>query len=222
MIRTLYKWLHGVLPGFIGAVTTEMFLALLVFAGPTVFMGALFSHLAQQAKNKRGGVGIAFSINTFGGSLAAPLFGVVLMPAIGIKASLIAIGVGYLALVPRITWLKARIYVPIAFAGLVAFIPLSKHLITRDNNEEIITHREGLMGSVTVLETSEGDLRLKVNDRFQMGGTASVFSDRSQGHIPLLLHPNPQRVLFLGRRRCRSGAGMLILKQMVWNLYQRL
>jgi spermidine synthase len=31
-----------------------------------------------------------------------------------------------------------------------------------------------------------------------MGGTGSAFSDRRQAHLPLLLHPDPQRALFLG------------------------
>jgi spermidine synthase len=31
-----------------------------------------------------------------------------------------------------------------------------------------------------------------------MGSTSSKFSDGRQGHIPLLLHPNPKRALFLG------------------------
>lgn len=198
LVRPLNRWIHKLLTGFNGAVTTEMLLALLVFAGPTILMGALFSHMVQQARNKHGGVGMSFSINTIGCSIAAPLFGVILVPVIGLKASLIAVGIGYLALLPRLTWRRVRAYVPIILAGLVALIPLSSHLITKDDSEEILIYREGLLGSVTVLKSVQGDLRLKVNDRFQMGGTASVFSDRSQGHIPLMLHPNPQRVLFLG------------------------
>jgi spermidine synthase len=126
------------------------------------------------------------------------LFGVVLVPAIGLKVSLIIVGVGYLILLPRLSWRQPRVYVLIALAGLVAFAPLSTHLITRNNGEKLLIYREGILGSVTVLKTVQGDLCLKVNDRFQMGGTSSQFSDRSQGHIPLLLHPNPHHVLFLG------------------------
>ena len=197
-VRPIYQWIHNLLPGLIGAVTSEMTVAVIVFAGPTIFMGALFSHLAQQVCNKTGGVGIAFSINTLGCSLAAPLFGIVLVPVIGIKASLILIAVGYLTLLPRSTWRKAKVYIPFTLAGMIALIPLTTHLTTINDGEKIITHREGLMGNVTVIKNTQGDFLLKVNDRFQMGGTASVFSDRSQGHIPLLLHPNPRRALFLG------------------------
>lgn len=54
------------------------------------------------------------------------------------------------------------------------------------------------MAAVTVVRDEMGETHLKVNNRFQMGGTSSVFSDRRQGHIPLLLHPHPKRALFLG------------------------
>jgi spermidine synthase len=37
-----------------------------------------------------------------------------------------------------------------------------------------------------------------VNHRQQMGGTAAAVAERRQAHIPLLLHPNPKRALFLG------------------------
>ena len=52
--------------------------------------------------------------------------------------------------------------------------------------------------TVFVVEDREGHYYLKVNNKFLMGSTASQFSDGRQGHIPLLLHPNPKRALFLG------------------------
>ena len=54
------------------------------------------------------------------------------------------------------------------------------------------------MATVTVVEDQAGENYLKVNNKFQMGSTASSFSDLRQGHIPLLLHPHPRKALFLG------------------------
>ena len=54
------------------------------------------------------------------------------------------------------------------------------------------------MATVAVVEQPPGDLVLKVNDRFNMGSTATAFAEKRQGHLPLLLHPHPQRALFLG------------------------
>jgi spermidine synthase len=54
------------------------------------------------------------------------------------------------------------------------------------------------MASVSVLQDNNGDMHLKVNNHFQMGGTTSVYSDRRQAILPLLLHENPKSALFLG------------------------
>ena len=54
------------------------------------------------------------------------------------------------------------------------------------------------MASVSVMQDDRRQLHLKVNNHFQMGGTTSVYSDRRQAYLPLLLHPNPKNALFLG------------------------
>ena len=54
------------------------------------------------------------------------------------------------------------------------------------------------MATVTVVQDAGHDRYLKVNNHFVMGGTASFFSDARQALIPLLLHPRPQKALFLG------------------------
>ena len=54
------------------------------------------------------------------------------------------------------------------------------------------------MASVAVTATPDGHRALRVNNRFQMGGTAAALAERRQAHLPLLLHPSPQRALFLG------------------------
>src|SRR5437667_5231159 len=54
------------------------------------------------------------------------------------------------------------------------------------------------MASVAVLEDAGGHKTLRVNNRFQMGGTGSAEAEYRHAHIPLLLHPAPRRALFLG------------------------
>ncbi|HEY0551277.1 MAG TPA: MnmC family methyltransferase, partial [Verrucomicrobiae bacterium] len=62
---------------------------------------------------------------------------------------------------------------------------------------EVVDFREGIMASVAVI--AEGSNRtLRVDNSFQMGGTASAEAEYRQAHIPLLLHPAPRRALFLG------------------------
>lgn len=58
--------------------------------------------------------------------------------------------------------------------------------------------RAGRMATVSVTESPDGQRTLFVNNRFQMGGTAATIPELRHAHIPLLLHPAPQRALVLG------------------------
>src|SRR5256885_13435646 len=54
------------------------------------------------------------------------------------------------------------------------------------------------MASVAVIENDNHDRVLRVDNRFQMGGTAAAPAEYRHAHIPLLLPPAPRRALFLG------------------------
>ncbi len=192
-----FKELYG--NGFKAAVAAELSIALLFFLLPTTSMGATFSLLAQSLKNRNNGVGRALCLNTLGGALGLFCFGVLLLPGIGIKYSLLAIPVLYMLCIPRIK----RVYIPAAgflilLALFIAQKPYSHRFVTLVKGDTIAFHKEGVMASVSVIKDSRGGLHLKVNNRFQMGGTTSVYSDRRQAYFPILLHPKPKKALFLG------------------------
>ena len=65
--------------GRMGPRAAESCVAAAVFLGPTLVMGALFSHLAQAAKQHHKGLGAALAVNTLGGAGAPLLFGIVLL-----------------------------------------------------------------------------------------------------------------------------------------------
>src|ERR1700737_4834578 len=54
------------------------------------------------------------------------------------------------------------------------------------------------MVTAGVVSDSTGARYLEVNGHFRMGGTNSMRSDYRQAILPLLLHPQPHRALFLG------------------------
>ena len=189
-------WLGG---GFFGSIAGELVLSAVIFLLPTVLMGATFSHLAQAARRRRGGFGRALGINTAGGALAPLVFGVLLLPQAGAKLSLILVSLGYLILLAPAGIKKA---LPVGLPLLLAVVILlgfgPMHLVSVPRGAKIAAYVEGVMAAVSVLESADGEFYLKVNNQFVMGGTASSYSDRRQGHIPLLLHPHPERALFLG------------------------
>lgn len=175
---------------------SEMLVAAAVFGLPTILMGAVFSHLAQAARRNEGGVGRAVAVNTFGATLAGALFGTVLLPALGSKWTLAVASLGYLVLIPR--W-KRGLW-PGVLTALVLFStqPLVLRIVTLPPTGKLRDYREGAMASVAVVETPDGHRSLRINNRFQMGGTAAALAERRQAHLPLLLHPSPRRALFLG------------------------
>src|SRR5262249_9686054 len=44
----------------------------------------------------------------------------------------------------------------------------------------------------------EGDTQLRLDSYYTLGGSASAANERRQGLVPLLLHPDPHRVAFIG------------------------
>ena len=74
-----------------GAMGGEICAAAVVLLLPTILMGMTFSHLAQSACGKKGGLGRALSVNTVGAAGAPFLFGVVVLPAIGLKTALVLV-----------------------------------------------------------------------------------------------------------------------------------
>ncbi|MCB2183019.1 MAG: hypothetical protein KQH63_13375 [Desulfobulbaceae bacterium] len=198
--ETIFIFLQTVFgSGFWPAITAEMVLALVLFLLPTLAMGATFSHLAQYLRGSEGGVGRALCMNTIGGSLAPLLFGIWLVPRVGIKMCLLLVAGSYLFLVPR--WRIATLpmtSVSIALLCFILFSPFKYQFVSLPEGDRVVAYQEGVMASVSVVEDERQDLHLKVNNRFQMGGTTSVFSDRRQAHLPLLLHSDPKSALFLG------------------------
>jgi len=192
--------LRGLLPSSVpGAIAVELGVAATVFLAPTVAMGALFAHLAQIASDRDGGVGLAFAANTAGAALAPILFGPILMPLLGAKLALVLIAVGYVLAVPSWRWTALAPSAAVAALALAPLMtPLSLRFVEIPPGGTMLWHRDGIMAAVSVVRDRAGDHHLAVNNRFRMGGTASVRSDYREADIPLLLHPAPGRALFLG------------------------
>jgi Spermidine synthase len=211
LARPLYDALRDVTAAdLLGGVTAELAVATLVLFVPTVLMGATFSHVAQRIRDARDRLGHAVAVNTLGAAAAPLVFGVGLLPAIGSKAALLAVAAGYLPLVPptgRWRWAATAAIASAAVLFLVATADF--RFVEVPEGGDIVSHDEGVMAAVSVVSDSRGYRFLKVNDEFRMGSTASVYSDRRQADVPLLLHPHPRRALFLGLGPGATLAGVL-------------
>ncbi len=187
-------------PGMAGALASEATLALAAFALPTVLMGALFSHLATEARQAGIGFSRALGVNTLAAALAPLLFGVLVLPAVGAKLALLAVPLGYLLLAQRAWFARGAVgAVTVALALLAP--PLA--FIDVPEGGRLISYTEGAMAAVSVVEDAEGVSRLRIDNRQQEGSSATLLADARQALLPLLLHPAPSKALFLG-----LGTGM--------------
>jgi len=197
VMTTARAWYRSFRLSWGDIVLSEFAMSVLVFAWPTIMMGLLFSHLAQLARGDRGGVGKVLAINTTGAALAPIWFGIIMVPELGLKWSLLAIAFGYLFLIPNM--LRKHWLLPLA---VIAFVLMSTLVrfepITLRGSDVRLIEKPGVMASVAVVQDTKGHRSLRINNHYAMGGTSSPNFERTQGVIPLLLHEDPQQMLFLG------------------------
>jgi spermidine synthase len=198
--ETILVTLKGLMPRTMeGRLGAELGVALAAFLPPTIAMGVLFTQLTQTVRDRGGSLGPALAANTFGAALAPILFGPLLVPLIGIKISFVLVGMLYVLALPNIRWgAVASAASMSAAAAAMWFSPLSLLFVKTPPGGALVWHRDGVMAAVSVISDRTGERHLQVNNHFRMGGTFSIRSDHRQAHIPLLLHPNPKRALFLG------------------------
>lgn len=175
-----------------------------VTVGPTVVASGVVLPALWAAWGERRSaahpLGDLSAANLFGGVLGAVAAGFLLIPTIGLRSGLLIVAVVYVVLADVLaspqSWLR-----PLAYAALLIMAladPLRAPLVhLRPEGETLHNLVEGASGIVTVVE-SGGDLQLRLDNYYVLGGSAAATNERRQGLLPLLLHPNPRRVAFIG------------------------
>ncbi|MCR5869243.1 spermidine synthase [Aquincola sp. J276] len=190
--------LQGTAGSMAAALVAEAVLALAAFGPPTLVMGALFSHLGTEAGRLGIGFGRSLGINTLGAAAAPLLLGVLAVPALGAKATLLLLAAAYLALAGRAAWSAAWGWVLLCAGLLVALAAPPLRFVQVPEGGRIVQLAEGPMAVVSVVEDAAGVARLRINNRQQEGSSDSLAADARQALLPLLLHPAPRQALFLG------------------------
>jgi spermidine synthase len=189
----LYTGLRTALGDSLAAVAlTESLTAAIYFLIPTVLMGAVWTILTQQSFAFKSSLAAAVAVNTAGAALGPVVFGLLLMPLLGLKWALAIFPLGYALCVRqrKIFWTGVAVVMSVCATSVRELIDTA--------GGRIISLQEGVMGSVAVIEDAKGERVMKFNNRFQMGGTAARMAEERQAQIPLLLHPDPKRALFIG------------------------
>jgi spermidine synthase len=206
--------------GYVAAVAATAVTVMLV---PGTVLGAVLPSLLRvvQEHDRPPGetIGRLLAWNTGGAIVGALVTGFLLLPAVGASRSLLVLAAVYpLVLVPVLhrgvrspqphgaatSWRRAATRTPtvaaaVAAIGLLVVEPTSTTVVrvAPGTEDRVLAVREGPAATVAVLERGD-DRRLRVNNHYTLGGTAATVAERDQTLIPLLLHPDPASVFFLG------------------------
>jgi spermidine synthase len=125
--------------------------------------------------------------------------GFVVLPALGLRGGLLLAAAGYVALARLIAPPRSRVaslgWAALAAVGVVAIARTP--LTPLQPGETLRAAAAGPGAMVTVVDTGD-DLQLRVDGYYTLGGSAAATTERRQGLVPLLLHPAPRRVAFVG------------------------
>ncbi len=193
---------------------------------PAALMGAAFPLLtdsvARASHTISRAMGRLLCWNTIGCVVGSLLTAWLLLPLLGLRGSVgaltlasTAMGITYLAYrdVGRIARIIALpLIVLILLLALLASAVLTPdrtavgpYVSTRNRQlsqlirqSRILLHKDGACATITVRETTAGERVIFVNGKPDASSRADLPTQLMVGHIPLLMHPDPQRVAVIG------------------------
>ena len=189
------SWFGSSMPS---ALMTESILACFALLPATMIMGIVFSRLCDFARNSSLGYGASIGSNMLGATIAPIFFGVICIPPLGSKYSLLIVATGYVLLAAKRIATRPIFWCTCLCILFIAYKAPDLTFIDIPENGRIVSFREGTAGSVSVVEDANKVAVLRINNRQQEGSSATLRVDSRQAILPILFHGNPEHVLFLG------------------------
>ncbi len=188
-----------------------LLLAMITIGPPTLILGMVFPWILFLAKDYHTStghtVGTLYAINTAGaivGVLGAGFFAIDWLGLWGAIrfAAILNLFAALVLQNTRPQTSRAGVLVPLtALLLMLTLFDPGRLPVVRIQPlvaaESLLEVRESGAGTVAVIRRGDS-LRLKVNNHYVLGGTGALQVEVLQGHLPLLLHDNPQSVFFLG------------------------
>ncbi len=153
--------------------------------------------------------GVLLAANGCGGLIGAEATHRWLLPQFGVFGGFCFVAVIYAAATVCVgqvvqgpkRWPHALRYMPsFVLIALVAFpiTELTKLPHTNPGGIRILDEQVGREGVVAVIDSEELGLRIAMANQYVLGGTKLSADQARMGHLPLILHANPQRVACIG------------------------
>lgn len=198
--------------------TGETLLAL----GPAVLLaGSIFPCLIFW----RGGggvpgrrIGLLLALNGLGGIAGAETAYAVLLPSFAVHVSIGVVGACYTSVALGVLLIlrpgRTREYA-FPLVALLGVCYLTGAFLTRlpvyyrADTFKVIALQCGREGSLAVAEDGRGARAMILDNQYTLGGSAATPSLRRQAHLPLLFHPAPSNVAFLGLGTGITASGAL-------------
>ena len=195
--------------------------AALVLFLPGVAVGSVFPYLLRVAEHsgEAGKVlGRLSAINTAGAIVGSLVTGFLLLSAFGLWRSLQLVALSYFLLAAWVALSHSRWL--LAFPALCLIIAMTiadpsgfPGVRLKSSSEKLLASWEGPDGYVSVIER-KGSRRIKVNNFYALGSSAAVEQEQNQTLIPLMPHPSPEHLFYLGMGTgITAGAGLRLPSQ---------
>ncbi len=192
---------------YLVAVFVDTAIVLLV---PAVLAGSIFPYLLKAVRGAGtrvgGAIGRLLWLNNTGAVVGAVVTGFFLLSTFGMWGTTRLFAVTYLLLgliVIQGSSKASGVLRALPVAGILLLftwfdatrLPVVR--LRNDRNERLVQVWEGHNGVVAVIER-RGNLSIKVNNHYRLGGSAAMETELNQTLIPLMSHPAPEEVFFLG------------------------
>lgn len=184
--------------------------AAVVLLPPGICLGLVFPYVLGMAGEETGEsvgstVGRLASWNTLGSIVGSLACGFVVIDTLGLWGGIRAIAAAYLALavvlLPRGEAADLRLRAGLAaalLAVLVIFDPTRLTVVSVRSADELLREKWETGHSIVAVTQTGQHRMLKLDNYYSLGGTSATAYEEAQADIPLVIHPAPRKVFFLG------------------------
>lgn len=205
---------------FASYMTGAFGLVALVVLPPVAALGAILPAVWHRGPRGGSGAGAAVGRATVANTLAAAAGAVcanfVLLPRLGLWASFVFVaGLFALPAVVALTGSRPLAAVLVGLVFVFLAVPLAsppgpERWATAPDDEALVRRWASTYSWVDVVRSPVGAMKVRQNMHYRFGSTGfDAPRAYRQAHLPLLLHPRPADVLFLGLGTGLTAAGAL-------------
>ncbi|MDR0480533.1 MAG: fused MFS/spermidine synthase [Gallionellaceae bacterium] len=212
LLPTLSAWVERTeFSSLFGALVTEGAMLALLTLPVTLTLGIWLPLL----NGLMGGGMWLYGMNSLGAATGALVAGFVLIPLIGSAATVVVAGLALLVLglswtKRRVAWLSVPVFLALAWP-VWHFPQVSALLPKAQAGSQNLYLYEDAVTMTHVVEQADGQ-RVLLTDLQRMDASSeptAVFVQANQARLPLLLHPQPRTILFIGLGTGISASGSL-------------